>query len=135
MGNKRIIPRKIRSIRDDSLFQRRQNLMRWLSLVREASYKDIHAQFGITDKSIKRDLDSLEIDFGVPLIRKSGNHGSVKVRNGWYASKPHFLSWEVNVLIEIMLIIPKEYNAYKDFIVKLIIKYGNEAALDGIDIS
>lgn len=121
---KREVPKKTRNIRDKGVIGRRVEMMYWLSIVRITNYKEIQNEFGITPRSVKVDLDSLENDFEVPLIR---NRKGIRVADGWYAQRPHFKTEENDLLYELLDIVPEEYIKP---IEKMIRAYGNPAGLD-----
>lgn len=118
------VPKKTKRNRDESLFERRLRMMGYLSEVREVHYATLMEEFKIPSSSVVTDLNSLERDFGVPLVRKRGK--SVKVEEGWYASRPHFKTFENLILLEIWKLVPEKYQIE---IEKLIRSYGNPALL------
>ncbi|MBE5924919.1 MAG: hypothetical protein E7271_10750 [Lachnospiraceae bacterium] len=120
---KREVPKKTRNIRDKGVIGRRVEMMYWLSIVRITNYKEIQNEFGITPQSVKVDLDSLENDFEVPLIR---NRKGIRVADGWYAQRPHFKSDENKLLYELLDVVPEEYIKPVE---KLIRAYGNPSGL------
>ena len=70
----------------DQTFLRRVEMMYYISEVRVFSYRDLQFEFGISSRMVKKDLDSLETVFHVPLIRIKGKKTTVE--KFWSATQP-----------------------------------------------
>lgn len=125
MGKKEM-PIKRKNTRDYGAIGRRVDLLYWISGKRETNYREIQERYSINPYSVKKDLDSLEFDFGVPLSR---THRGIRVKDGWYAQRPHFKSDENKLLYDLLKVVPEEY---VEPIKQLIREYGNPAGLDEI---
>ena len=62
-----------------------------LSQKRETTIEYLMSRFNASKSTVRRDLDYLETEMGVPLLRQSGNGGGIRVLDGWYATR-HCLS-------------------------------------------
>lgn len=116
---KKDMPKKRGNPRDHGVIRRRIEMMYWLSIKRKTNYIEIQEEFSINPNSVKKDLDSLQNDFDVPLIR---DRKGIRVVDGWYALRPHLKSSENAFLCELIWVVPHDY---RDGIVNLIRSYGN----------
>ena len=124
MSKKKVLA-KTESKRDENLFQRRLKMMYWLSEVRQTTYEEIGEMFHLNPGSIKIDLDYLENDCDVPLIRIRGK--GTRVADNWYASKPHLLPEDERFLLLIRSYLPEEKKKKLDEIIR---KYGNPKSVE-----
>ena len=108
----------------DSTFQRRLKMMYYISWKRRVTYRELEAEFGITSRMVSHDLDSLNTDFHVPLIRDERIR--TEVEGFWHAEQPR-LSYETSVrLAALRKYLPAgEVEYLEDFIRK----YGDYKAL------
>lgn len=70
-------------------FERRMDIMYFLSDVRETHYSELTKRYGVTAPVIKKDLDYLESVCHVPIDRIRGNNGGVRIFGDWKAYQKH----------------------------------------------
>lgn len=67
--------------------ERRIAIRNFLSAQRHTTIEYLMSEFGVSKSTIRRDLEYLETELYVPIIRQSGNCGGIRVIDGWFASQ------------------------------------------------
>ncbi|MGN0482317.1 MAG: ArsR family transcriptional regulator [Lachnospiraceae bacterium] len=96
-------------MRKDSFYERRIDMMYYLSKVRETHYSDLCERYGISRPTVKRDLDFLYDELAVPLERKRGNDGFVRIYGTWRASQQYLSRKQEEILKEVLYLVPQKY--------------------------
>ena len=73
-----------------------------LSNVRQTTIQDLCRRYSVCKNTVRTDLDHLETEMDVPLERKSGNGGYIRVIDGWYASRNYLYAEEEQTLRDIL---------------------------------
>lgn len=71
--------------------ERRIAIRNYLSQVRRTTISQLVQEFGVSRRTIQYDLDYLETELFVPILRECGHGGGISVVDGWFASQ-HYLS-------------------------------------------
>ena len=65
--------------------ERRQLILEYLSDVRRTTLGELAAQFNVSKRTIRYDLDILTCS--APIYTVQGNGGGIRVADGWYISR------------------------------------------------
>lgn len=65
--------------------ERRQLILEYLSDVRRTTLDELAAQFNVSKRTIRYDLDILTCS--APIYTVQGNGGGIRVADGWYISR------------------------------------------------
>ncbi len=76
--------------------ERRQQLLAVLSSRREDTIANLAFEFGVSERTIMRDID--ELTLSAPLYTVQGNGGGVRVADGWYLSKTYLCDEDEEML-------------------------------------
>ena len=82
--------------------ERRLEMREILSHERFTTIPYFMSYFGVSERTILRDLDYLETVLLVPLERKRGNGGGIRVIDGWTANQRYLTPKETELLKELL---------------------------------
>ncbi len=68
-----------------SATERRQLVLEAISDRRQVKLDDLAADFGVSERTIRRDVELLSCSY--PIFTVQGGGGGVRAMDGWYASK------------------------------------------------
>ncbi|MCR5061103.1 MAG: HTH domain-containing protein [Saccharofermentans sp.] len=85
-----------------TLFDRRMDLMFYLSEVRVSSYERLSERYGIGNTTISRDIHFLVYSMKVPIETKRGPGGYVMIRGDWTALSRRLNSRELKLILDII---------------------------------
>ena len=102
--------------------ERRLALRDYLSECRQTTIEYIASRFGVCRRTVFSDLDYLETELSVPLIRKSGKGGYIRVIDGWYASRNYFSPQEESFLKSLMPGLQPEQKAQMEELLSRFVK-------------
>ena len=77
--------------------ERRLEIIEILCIRRQETMFNLAQEFGVSERTIKRDIDTLSLSYPIETIR--GNGGGVKIRNG-YTLNQKFLKPAQQELLE-----------------------------------
>lgn len=77
--------------------ERRNDMLMYLSAVRTASREDLAERYGVSLRTIDRDIE--ELTLSAPIYTQTGPGGGIRVMDGWYASR-HYLSGVQEALLK-----------------------------------
>ena len=75
---------------------RRQAILDALMYRRRDTVSNLAAEFSVTERTIRRDIDILSNDY--PIYTEQGHGGGVRVRNGFYTDHRHLTATESDLL-------------------------------------
>ena len=84
-----------------SIIHRREKMRSFLIRCQVTSYAALRSEFDVSPKVICGDLDYIEDVMGLPLERKTGKYGYIKVRDEWYRRKVYYNVSQQDFLIRI----------------------------------
>ncbi|MGN8738926.1 DeoR family transcriptional regulator [Bilifractor sp. HCP3S3_D3] len=67
--------------------ERKLAMRDYLSQVRHTTLAELMDEFHVSKSTVRRDLDYLETELNVPLLRNQGNNGGISVMDGWSAQR------------------------------------------------
>lgn len=67
--------------------ERRQQMLVLLSSRREDTIANLAFEFGVSERTIMRDIE--ELTLSAPLYTVQGNGGGIRVADGWYISRTY----------------------------------------------
>ena len=76
--------------------ERRQLILEYLSDVRRTTLEELAAQFNVSKRTIRYDLDILTCS--APIYTVQGNGGGIRVADGWYISRRYLRDEHEEVL-------------------------------------
>ena len=68
-----------------SALERRQQMLEYLSDHRSTTYSELASEFGISRRTVVRDIE--ELTCSAPIYTVQGNGGGIRVADGWYISR------------------------------------------------
>ena len=80
--------------------ERRADITEYLSAVRFATREDLAKRYGVSIRTIGRDIEELALS--IPIISSTGPNGGIRVMNGWYASRRYLTANQEALLKELM---------------------------------
>ena len=81
--------------------ERRQLILEYISDMREVKIAEIVQEFGISDKTARRDISILSCSH--PLITTTGRYGGgVRAMDGWYASRRYLTDKQEALLRQLL---------------------------------
>lgn len=86
-----------RDVKD--VLERRYKMCTYIKIARITHYKELSRIFGICQKTIKKDLDFIEECLGLPLERKSGNAGYIKISDKYKRGMIVFNKEETDIMV------------------------------------
>ena len=79
-----------------SAFERRQQMLEYLSDHRFTTYSELASEFGIRRRTAVRDIE--ELTCSAPIFTVQGNGGGIRVADGWYLSKTYLCDEDEEML-------------------------------------
>lgn len=79
--------------------ERRQQIIELLKIHKQMKMSDLSMRFGVTIRTIQRDVDELSHDYRIVIIR--GRHGGVELQSEVKESKPPLTEANWRVLIKL----------------------------------
>lgn len=79
--------------------ERRQQIIELLKIHKQMKMSDLATRFGVTIRTIQRDVDELSHDYRIVIIR--GRHGGVELQTEPKESKPPITEENLRVLVKL----------------------------------
>ena len=76
--------------------ERRQQMLAALSSRREDTIANLAFEFGVSERTIMRDIE--ELSLSAPLYTVQGNGGGIRVADGWYLSRTYLCDEDEEML-------------------------------------
>ena len=70
-----------------SQMERQMEILQILSMERQTTARQLAEHFGVCEKTIRRDIETLTLSY--PIFPISGIRGGFRVMDGWYASRTY----------------------------------------------
>ena len=67
---------------------RRMAIVDFISMKRKTSYRELQEEFGVSESTIRRDLDA--VSNNASFYTESGNGGGIIASEGWYSTKRYY---------------------------------------------
>ena len=83
-----------------SPIERRQMILEYLSDYRQTTYRELAERFGVSKNTIVTDIAELTIS--APIDTIAGNHGGIRVADGWYVGRRYLHSDQEQLLRDLM---------------------------------
>ena len=103
--------------------ERKMEILQILSAERQTTVKRLAEHFGVSEKSIRRDIETLTLSY--PIYPVSGNGGGIRVMNGWYVNRHYLTADQEALLKELMEGLQPEKAALMQSILKSFSKPNN----------
>lgn len=81
-------------------YERRQLLLDTLSIRRFDTIDNLAAEFGVSERTIRYDIDYLSCSVPLTIIR--GKYGGVKVADGYYSSRTYLTEEQRIALVNVI---------------------------------
>ena len=85
-----------------TLFDRRMDMMIYLSEVRVSCYQQLVERYGIGKTTISRDIQFLIYQLDVPIETKPGRNGYVMIRGDWSVFNRRLNASELKLILEVI---------------------------------
>ena len=83
-----------------SALERRQQMLEYLSDHRSTTYSELASEFGISRRTVVRDIE--ELTCSAPIFTVQGNGGGIRVADGWYLSRRYLHDDQEALLRELL---------------------------------
>ena len=80
--------------------ERRQAMIEFISVNRKTSLHELMTVFGISQKTVQRDLEILSCSY--PVYTVQGKGGGIRVADGWYLSRSYLSDTQEAFLRDLM---------------------------------
>lgn len=80
--------------------ERQLEILQILSAERQTTVKRLAEHFGVSEKTIRRDIETLTLS--APIYTQTGPKGGIRVMNGWYANRHYLTANQEALLKELM---------------------------------
>lgn len=89
-----------------SALERRQQMLEYLSDHRSTTYSELASEFGISRRTVVRDIE--ELTCSAPIYTVQGNGGGIRVADGWYISRRYLHDEHEAVLRDLLPVLQPE---------------------------
>ena len=83
-----------------SALERRQSILEALSDRRSDTVGNLASELGVSDRTIKRDIELLSCS--VPIFTMQGCGGGIRVADGWYVGRRYLRDDQEDLLLALM---------------------------------
>lgn len=80
--------------------ERRQQILEILSDRRETTREALATEFGVSTRTIERDI--VELTCSAPIFTMQGGGGGIRVADGWYIGRRYLRNDQEELLLELM---------------------------------
>ncbi|MBQ8763709.1 MAG: DeoR family transcriptional regulator [Clostridia bacterium] len=80
--------------------ERRQKILEILSIRRFEKIDNLAAEFGVSERTIRKDIE--ELSCYAPIFTIRGKYGGVKVADGYYSSRTYLTDEQKTALINVI---------------------------------
>ena len=98
-----------------SAIERRQMIPEFLSDNRKTTYKELAERFGVSKNTVVTDIAELTIL--APIETVSGNHGGVRVADGWYLSHRYLRDEQTKALEDVLNGVQPDMEAIRSMLI------------------
>ena len=85
--------------------ERRLEILKYLCRKRHSTVKELSEMFGVSVRTIQRDIFEIEFVFHVPLEIKSGRYGGIYVIGNYSFDRMYMSQTEIDLLVKIKLMV------------------------------
>lgn len=99
---------------------RRQAILDALMCRRSDTVSNLAMEFGVTERTIRRDIDILSSDY--PIYTEQGHGGGVRVQDGFFTDRRHLTTAETDLLRRLAAMVSTDEKSVIDGI---LVTFGN----------
>lgn len=95
--------------------ERRQMVLEYLSDNRKTTYRELAEHFGVSKNTVVTDIAELTIF--APIETVSGNHGGIRVADGWYVHHRYLRDDQAKALEDVLKGVEPDMEAIRSILV------------------
>ncbi len=108
--------------------ERRLEIYKYLCLVRKATMPQLAKKFGVSVRTIQRDIFEIEATFRVPLEVKTGKYGGISVFGDYTLDRAYMCEEELQLLCKVQALVKGQVSEQENALLcGLIKKYSKSA--------
>ena len=108
--------------------ERRLEMLKYLCKVRKTTMPQLAEKFGVSIRTIQRDILEIEATFYVPLEITAGKYGGISVIGNYSFDRMYMCAEEIALLCKLQEIAKEQLNSRENILLSQIIKNYSKSA-------